>query len=243
MLTKTAHYDLSIQGHRLQVIAHGIWTIESAASINDELERDYHAATYEAIDYHLDGVEDLDTAGAYLLTKAMRVGDDVKDWKLVGGTAAQQTLLSVAADAQMGEPPVVPRQWHETMDRLGRATIRFWDEFYATLAFFGQFFAMSFRVLLNPKRLRFKSIIALMEEIGLDAAPIVAILSFRDWGCHRLYGREFTRRAWFLCFHGRPCRFFHAAGIGCSDHGNPHCRSFGVGVHGTDRRDEDAPGN
>ena len=178
MLTKTAHYDLSIQGHRLQVIAHGIWTIESAASINDELERDYHAATYEAIDYHLDGVEDLDTAGAYLLTKAMRVGDDVKDWKLVGGTAAQQTLLSVAADAQMGEPPVVPRQWHETMDRLGRATIRFWDEFYATLAFFGQFFAMSFRVLLNPRRLRFKSIIALMEEIGLDAAPIVAILSF-----------------------------------------------------------------
>ena len=43
------------------------------------------------------GSRAIGTACAHLLTKAMRVGDDVKDWKLVGGTAVQQTLLSVAA--------------------------------------------------------------------------------------------------------------------------------------------------
>jgi len=178
MLTAPAHYDLSVQGQRLRVTARGVWTIETAASINDALERDYKSVTYDSVDYHLDGVEDMDTAGAYLLTKAMRVGDDIKDWQLVGGTPAQQTLLRVAADAQMGEPPVVPRQWRDILDRLGRATVRFWDELYATLAFVGQFFTMFFRILLNPRRLRVKSIIALMEEVGLDAAPIVAILSF-----------------------------------------------------------------
>ncbi|WP_298911854.1 ABC transporter permease [uncultured Algimonas sp.] len=158
--------------------AQGRWTVETVSSVYESLGRDYDALSYETVEFDLEGVEDLDTAGAYLLTKAVRVEDVCKAWSLTRGTPGQKTLLDVAAAAQMGAPPRHTRQFVDTLDRLGRATLRFWDELYATLAFLGQFFVMFFGVLLRPRRLRFKSIVALMEEVGLDAAPIVAVLSF-----------------------------------------------------------------
>lgn len=173
-----AQYDVSLDGSRLIVKAHGHWTVETVAPVFEGLDADYEALTYESVEFHLDGVEQMDTAGAYLLTKAVRVKDVCKTWALIDGTPGQQTLLSVAADCQLGVPPRAKRQWIETLDRLGRATVRFWDETFDTFAFIGQFFVMFIGVLLRPKRLRMKSIIALMEEVGLDAAPIVAVLSF-----------------------------------------------------------------
>ncbi|GHA83096.1 ABC transporter permease [Algimonas arctica] len=178
MLSTPAIYDVSLQGTRLIVKAHGHWTVETAASVFERLDADYDALNYESVEYHLQGVEALDTAGAYILTKAVRVADVCKSWELIGGTPSQQTLLSVAADCQMGDPPRSKHQWIETLDRLGRATVRFADETFATLSFIGQFFVMFFGVLIRPKRMRLKSIIALMEEVGLDAAPIVAVLAF-----------------------------------------------------------------
>lgn len=178
MLSTPAIYDVSLQGTRLIVKAHGQWTIETIASVFEPLDADYDALAYETVEFHLQGVEALDTAGAYTLTKAVRVADVCKSWQLIDGTPSQQTLLSVAADCQMGDPPRAKRQWIETLDRLGRATVRFCDETFATMAFIGQFFVMFLGVLLRPKRLRLKAIIALMEEVGLDAAPIVAVLSF-----------------------------------------------------------------
>ncbi|MGB6230463.1 MAG: ABC transporter permease [Litorimonas sp.] len=194
MLTTPASYDLSVDGNRLKVVAAGRWTVETAALLNDRLKADYGNLAYESVDYHLGGVEEMDTAGAYILTRAMKVGDSVKPWRMVDGAPGHGTLLSVAADAQLGSPPREVRQWKESLERLGKATLRFWEETYATLSFFGRFFVMFWWVILSvfwalvsivlPKRarqtsrFRFKSVVALMEEVGLDAAPIVAVLSF-----------------------------------------------------------------
>ncbi|MGJ8559742.1 MAG: MlaE family ABC transporter permease [Litorimonas sp.] len=178
MLNTPALYDVSLQGTRLIVKAHGHWTIDTVAAVFEPLDAEYDALHYETVEFHLQDIEALDTAGAYLLTKSVRVADVCKSWQLIDGTPSQQTLLSVAADCQMGDPPRAKQQWIETLDRLGRATVRFADETFATLSFIGQFFVMFFGVLIRPNRIRFKSIIALMEEVGLDAAPIVAVLSF-----------------------------------------------------------------
>ena len=198
MLSAPATFDLSVQGPVLHVHAAGQWTLETVAQTNAAIIAAYQGLAYETIQYHLGAVEEMDTAGAYLLTRAMRVGDEVKPWRIIDGTPGQETLMSVAAHAQLGDPPRTTRQWRDTLDRLGKATVRFGDEVVATLAFLGQFFAQFGRVvgslliiafrkfawLFNRKaerptsRVRFKSVIALMEQVGLDAAPIVAVLSF-----------------------------------------------------------------
>lgn len=178
MLNSLAKYDVSLDGTRLHVKAQGRWTVETVASVFEPLDAEYDTLNYETVEFDLHGVDELDTAGAYVLTKAVRVADVCKSWQLIDGTPSQQTLLSVAADCQMGDPPRTRRQWVEIFERLGRATVRFGGETFATLAFIGQFFVMFLGVLLRPRRLRSKSIVALMEEVGLDAAPIVAVLSF-----------------------------------------------------------------
>lgn len=178
MLSLPAQFDLSVEDGTLHVHAHGRWTVHTASTVDSTLTDAYDSVTYNAVAYHLEGVQEIDTAGAYLLTRAMRVGDSIKPWRIEAGSAGQETLLSVAAEAQLGDPPKTNRQWYDTLDRLGRATVRFWDEAFATLAFIGQFFVMFAGVLLRPRRMRWKSVVALMEQVGLDAAPIVVVLSF-----------------------------------------------------------------
>lgn len=178
MLSPPARFDLSVNDETLHVHAFGHWTVHNVAAVDGDLSAAYAKVDYRTVAYHLEGIDDIDTAGAYLLTRAMRVGDSVKPWRIETGRSGYETLLSVAAEAQLGDPPPVIRQWYDVIDRLGRATVRFWDEAIETLAFLGHFFVMFAGVLLRPSRLRMKAIVALMEEVGLDAAPIVAVLSF-----------------------------------------------------------------
>lgn len=178
MLSPLARYDLTLRGSTLIVAAEGRWTIETVGSLYEKLDKDYDALEYETVEFNLDAVNEIDTAGAFILTKAVRVQDVCKPWSLNVDDPARQSLLYVGADSQMGDPPRVKNQFRDTLDRLGRATVRFAEEVYSTSAFLGQFFVMLIGVLINPKRLRWKSIVALMEEVGLDAAPIVAVLSF-----------------------------------------------------------------
>ncbi|MEM9600325.1 MAG: ABC transporter permease [Pseudomonadota bacterium] len=180
MLSVPARYSMSLNGDRLQVTAEGRWTIETASMVNDTLAAEFKTFTYTNVDYDLTAVEELDTAGAYILTRALRMETmcDMYDWKLSGATDGQAVLMKVAADSQPCTPPRESHQFRDALERLGKATSRFWDELYATVAFLGQFFAVFARVLTQPHKLRIKSTVALMEEVGLDAAPIVAVLSF-----------------------------------------------------------------
>lgn len=180
MLSVPARYSLSVDVDRLLVVAEGHWTVETVASINDELAADFTRLTYTTVAYDLSAVEALDTAGAYILTRAIRMETmcDTHDWQLDGASPGHKVLMEVAAASQPCTPPPQTRQFRDTLERIGRATSRFWDELYATIAFLGEFFAVLARVVVQPRRLRIKSTVALMEEVGLDAAPIVAILSF-----------------------------------------------------------------
>ena len=178
VLKQPASYDLAVEADTLRITARGLWTVETAATMDPPLRRDVRGLGYDFVEFDLSGVEELDTAGAYLLTRAIRVGESFKDWTLTHGTPGQKTLLDVATEAQLGDPPREARQWRDTLERVGKATLRFWGELVATLAFLGQFFVRLLGAALRPSRWRAKSVVALMEEVGLDAAPIVAVLSF-----------------------------------------------------------------
>ena len=178
MLAAPATYDLSIQGRTLGIVAKGLWTLETVADLDPKLRRDLKGLVYDHVAFDLTGVEGLDTAGAFLLTRAIESDNKFKDWVLSAGNPGQQTLLKVAADAQLGEPPRETQQWRDVLVRTGKATMRFLDETVDTFAFLGQFFSRFVGVLLRPSHWRLKSVVALMEEVGLDAAPIVAILAF-----------------------------------------------------------------
>ena len=179
MLATDAEYELEMREDTLIVHPKGIWTIAQAGRLDGRLAADVAALTYRHVDYEMSALEDLDTAGAYLLARAIRYGVlPAESWDVVSRSPGHKTLMQAATSAVLGQEPQKPRQWYDAFSRVGQATVRFWEEFIETLAFLGHFFVVLFRVLGSPKKLRWRAIVNLIERVGLDAAPIVMVLSF-----------------------------------------------------------------
>ena len=179
MLATTADYELEILGETLVVHPSGNWNIEQAGSLDGRLAKDVASLTYRHVDYSMENVEDLDTAGAYLLARAIRYGVmPAESWDVVSDSPGHNILMKTATSAVLGQEPLERRQWYDAFVRLGKATVRFCDELVETLAFIGQFFVVLLKVLANPRKLRRRAIVSFIEKVGLDAAPIVMVLSF-----------------------------------------------------------------
>ena len=179
MLATTADYELEMSGDTLVVHPKGDWTIRQAGQLDGRLAGDVAALSYVHVKYNMAGLRELDTAGAYLLARAIRYGVvPAESWDVVSKSPGHGTLMSAATSAVLGQEPEPRRQWYDAFARIGQATVRFWDELVETFAFLGRFFVVLVRVLANPKKLRWRAIINLIERVGLDAAPIVMLLSF-----------------------------------------------------------------
>ena len=126
----------------------------------------------------LTGVTALDTAGAWLiLSNARRYGAEI-----TGATPAQTELLeAVRAALPPAERPKRPPRHVELLDRvdrLGRRTAAALGDLAQLIGFFGQVVAGIVLTLVRPWRLRLTSLVFHMQETGLNAVPIVALMSF-----------------------------------------------------------------
>lgn len=175
----SAQYQLSQSGRTVLFSAFGDWTLKHVGDINDPLTAELQSLDYDEVHYDFSQVGELDTAGAFMFARAVRTGPGERnDWKVVNGSKGQKILMQAAADSVWGEPPNETRQWYDSISRIGMATERFFSELVETIAFVGKFFAVFFKLLGRPAQIRWKSVIALIEEIGLNAVPIVMTLCF-----------------------------------------------------------------
>ena len=174
----TPQFTVSRSDSGLRLSGSGDWTIMTIAEVDDEVQSICTKEGYSRVDYDLTGVTRLDTSGAYLLTMPLRRATEGGCAFHVEGTPGQQTLIETAANAQMGRAPRAQRQWYDTLDRLGRGAARGWRETVETLAFLGHFTVVLIKNVLNPGRVRWKSVVAQIETVGLDASPIIVLLSF-----------------------------------------------------------------
>jgi len=174
-----AQYQLTQLGQTVTFRAIGDWTLNHVAEIDPALTRDLEALDYDNVEYDFSEVGELDTTGAFMFARAVRIGPGERHkWKVVKGNKGQRTLMQAAADSVWGTPPIETRQWYDSLSRIGSATDRFFTEVIETLAFIGKFFAVFSKLIFQPTKIRWKSVVALIEEIGLNAAPIVMTLCF-----------------------------------------------------------------
>ena len=168
-------FETSRDGSRLLVRGAGDWVIHSITGVDADVCSGMDLESVSHVDYDLRGVDNLDTSGAFILTRALK-GRDVEYSVL--GTDGQASLIDTALEAQMGNAPRETRQWYDTLDRVGRSSTHVWKESIATLSFLGHFTTDVFKLALSPQRIRWKSVVAQIEKVGLDAAPIIMTLSF-----------------------------------------------------------------
>jgi phospholipid/cholesterol/gamma-HCH transport system permease protein len=163
----------------------GDWTIHHAEAIDRQLrQRTAEAGKSDrsrAISLDLAGLTGLDSAGAWLVTRLAR------DARLAGREVAlrnldpkMQDLLQRVIDAAPAHAAPAPprRNLGDWIAQIGEAVCDLWNESLDLLAFFGAFVSVFLRSVTRPRHLRFNSIVSHIEQTGLNAMPIVGLISF-----------------------------------------------------------------
>src|SRR4029079_10434269 len=98
-----------------------------------------------------------------------------------GLEASRAALLDAVAKAQttaVAKPVPQTEGIVALLARTGAAVENIWDDAVALVGFIGLMLATIARVAPNPRRWRVTSVFFHIEQTGLDAVPIVALLSF-----------------------------------------------------------------
>ena len=158
-----------------RLIAEGEWTLASAALLDAQLS----TVSGPARELDASGVSRLDAAGALLLLQTLRrLSLDVAALRL---RADHRALVDAVDQASSGEalPEARPPPgWQLLLAHIGQAVLGLRDQLGQLLGFLGLSLSSLFGVLLHPRRLRLTATVYHMEQTGLNAVPLVALLSF-----------------------------------------------------------------
>lgn len=163
----------------------GDWTIHHAQEIDRLLQRQSDTAGRgerpRRVDLDLSNLTSLDSAGAWLLTRLAR------DCRAAGTTIGLihvdprmqgllQRVIDAAPEEKAPEPP--HRSLADWVAQIGKAVLDIWDETVDLLAFFGSLALVTLQAMMRPRRLRLNSVVSHIEQTGLNAMPIVGLISF-----------------------------------------------------------------
>ncbi|MBP5857583.1 MlaE family lipid ABC transporter permease subunit [Marivibrio halodurans] len=161
--------------------ARGQWTIARSGAIERHLARmDGMPPGDMSVD--LSGIARLDTAGAWLLFRLIaRLRAEGRQIEVTGVRDAHRPLIEIVARIHADGPKgghterVGPFAW---LEGLGRGLFDALDHGKQLLNFHGMVTIVFLRTLLDPRRLRPKALVTQIEITGLNALPIVGLLSF-----------------------------------------------------------------
>ncbi|GIL38331.1 ABC transporter permease [Roseiterribacter gracilis] len=172
-------WDVEADDDRLTILVRGHWDLRMALRADAELrETDLGGAARGVID--LTAVSMLDTMAALVVMRlARRIEATGATVELRVADSAHRSLLEQVEQAQIPPPP--RRRMNALTERVAR--VGKWAVLMATdtrdlLAFFGELCVVLLRIVRHPRRLRFVSMVANMQAVGLNAVPIVGLLSF-----------------------------------------------------------------
>ena len=172
-------FTISKVNGNLTITPMGDWTVHVLGGIDKRLRA--LEPSNEQIYLDLSELNHIDTAGAYLLDRTLRNSGDLPIQSAISGEhinafsllAKVRETCDIMRPENDGRAPV--QDW---LSRIGRGAYQGFMEGIRTLSFVGASFAVCVGIILNPRRFRATATVAVMEEAGLDAMPIVMFLSF-----------------------------------------------------------------
>ncbi len=187
-------------GDALWVKFGGAWTVRHSASVFQQLTQVGKSITRGVL-FDMTQIRYMDTVGAWLLYRTER---DFRERGVpvehVGCTPEQRSLMDQAEEHDQPcavEPPDRP-QFLRLVEDVGGGVITAFDKMRSALGFVGLVLESLISGALHPKRFRLTATISQMELVGVNALPIVGLISFligiviAYQGAHqlRLFGAE-----------------------------------------------------
>ncbi|HZX51052.1 MAG TPA: ABC transporter permease [Pseudomonas sp.] len=160
----------------------GDWTLAHYARLETEVLALSGSLAREA-EVDLQALGALDTAGAALLVELLGSQRLAELAAHAPGLAAERrALLQTVGNAIAESGQLLPAKrvatWREILGHIGQAVDDLYRQCVALLGFIGLTLSTMLKILLLPGRWRMTSLAAHLEQSGLNAVPIVALLTF-----------------------------------------------------------------
>jgi phospholipid/cholesterol/gamma-HCH transport system permease protein len=151
----------------------GAWTLDYATGVGEALRS--APGSVRSID--ATGVDRLDSLGVLQLLRYAAQHD--MDYQSFRFRDDHRALVAAIQDIHDDRPKTRrPYGFAAALERLGRAVHKDGLEVVALVSFLGENLLKLGRTVLQPRRFRLTSTVYHMEQVGLDAVPLVALLSF-----------------------------------------------------------------
>jgi phospholipid/cholesterol/gamma-HCH transport system permease protein len=172
--------SIAAEGGRQRLVARGRWVTAELARLVPELERATRQAVAGAT-IDLSAVTAMDTAGAWLVERTReRLAAGGGAVELEGAQPDHLRLIERVRRAGMPER-LAPRRYPTLTDvvaRLGKATLDSLARGGELLSFLGAVVLTWARLWYRWDRIRFTSLVSHIEQVGLNAMPIVGLITF-----------------------------------------------------------------
>ncbi|WP_460448632.1 ABC transporter permease [Alsobacter sp. SYSU BS001988] len=159
----------------------GRWTSEQAEAVEREAARlPQEAEGAGRVLMDLSGVDRLDTLGAWVLDRArtdfVRRGQEAG---FVGVDERKRILLHEVAYHEFGVKRAVGASAVvEILSDVGQGVVGAGQDLVGGVSFLGSLVTALGRVILNPFRFRFTSLVFHLEAVGFRSVPIITLISF-----------------------------------------------------------------
>lgn len=124
----------------------------------------------------LSAITRIDTVGAWIVTRTVnRFGA-----KVVGASDEATRLLDALASDKSDYRVHADRRpmWMRMLEQLGTATVAIWRELVGIIDFFGAMIIALINQLRARRRVRWNAIVTRFQTVGVDALPIIGLMSF-----------------------------------------------------------------
>ena len=178
----TPGFRVELRGTVFSLVATGSWTVREAADLDGALKR-LRVPIPPTPDFRgqvdIAGIEQLDTAGAFLLQRTARIWEaEGLRTSFSGGTRSFGILLDEVYRRTEAERPTLakPSPLGQFSEDLQRTVGGIWQDALQLTGFLGALTATFGRIISQPWRFRPVSFIHHLEHAGFRAVPIIALI-------------------------------------------------------------------
>ncbi|WP_411817646.1 MlaE family ABC transporter permease [Hyphococcus sp. DH-69] len=181
MTDSAADFDIDMTRGVLKLIPRGDWRGKFLGDLDEKLRDFGDDSIGRELIIDMSAVKRLDTVGAMMIQRTfLACQDRTNESQIINANDAQRALLDQIEEhlAPCHVEPFHPNAFKAMLYRLGLGVVEAIQAGQAILSFVGYILASAWRVLMNPTRMRWTATIHHMEEAGLNAIPIVGLMSF-----------------------------------------------------------------
>jgi len=169
------------QGRTLRVTVGGAWTVNHASTLDLPL-RAIDPANASAVEIHGNEITRLDSTGGWLLVRTKKALEDAGLRVPVFEVPELYAPLLATIETEHVTPPVEfaePHSLETFLEGIGRAVFHFLAQGYGILGYIGRVTLEWLEAIYHPRgNLRVTALVHQIEQVGINALPIVGLLMF-----------------------------------------------------------------